>query len=1131
MSTIIVGGNNGTLARSIDGGGTWESLPTLFSGGTVQCLTGESNGVWIAGGLNGALVRSTDNGDSWGAVTSGLSTGDSFVQIATDGAGRWVAVALYDVLLSDDDGATWSRVDGAATPLRGVATNGAGVWIVAGGPTNQMRRSTDGGVTWATVAFGASRTSVAIATNKEGLWVATTVNSAIYRTFTSTDDGATWSESSSSTGFNNGYVVGIAFGTNWIGVGYSDIRFSPDLTGSSSLITKPAGSGFSFNKVCADDGFFVLPSTSGRVLLSDTAGSSFTSTVVLSTGTTVTAAGIAAEGVLVDPEDPIDSKVWLAAGYAGGVPELHRSTDNGVTWVERNIDGWSGHVNALATDDLGRWMAVCNDGGMYRSTDNGRNWIAVDHGLGSGDLLGISSGAWGVWIATGTAGSIYRSLDHGQTWAAVSHGIATVSAAYLYAVESDRDGTWIVVTGNSRILRSADNGATWSDYYHGYTGGAWRQVATDRAGVWVVSGDHNKELRSADSGATWETKDTPLSDLAENQCRAMTTDRAGVWVSAWDGAYIGRSTDNRASLADFTQLSIFYGDFLAMDTDADGVWIVASSAGLLFRSTDNGASWPSATMPAGASYFRKLAYGEFAEVLPIDPPPGSGDGTDPSLEPLVWIAAGANGTVSRSTNNGVTWVAVDALLDDEDVFAACADAEGRIIIGGELGQVRRSTDFGVTWSVVDAGFGDSSIRGIAASWSGVWVVVADGGKIRRSVDNGVTWSAVSTVFDETWSFESVATDGNGVWVVVGRFGDMIRSTNNGLNWSEVDSGFAGDDIRSVATDRGGIWVATGFAGKIRRSTTNGVTWAAPSGAGVLFLRSVAANDGGSWVAVGALGEIMLGADNGATWAASSGSVGGAWMNAVAASPSAWVAGGDAATLYRSDDGGVSWYGVISGLGGEYANAVAFAPNGAVRVASFDVSFTIGAIAGALVDWSALITQETVDGYTAQLIDPDGVGEPLNLRISSWQGTIQSGRASYLQCVVPAADELLDSLIERAGWILSVSRFAKIGGVDFVSEMARAPLGQIQYNKGPSRATVTLSGYATETSFQDFGARTLTGIRQVSSGSGMRVRANIDWVLRPGMTAVANGVPMVARYINYYVSTGESYMDVGDRPGG
>ncbi len=106
-----------------------------------------------------------------------------------------------------------------------------------------------------------------------------------------------------------------------------------------------------------------------------------------------------------------------------------------------------------------------------------------------------------------------------------------------------------------------------------------------------------------------------------------------------------------------------------------------------------------------------------------------------------------------------------------------------------------------------------------------------------------------------------------------------------------------------------------------------------------------------------------------------------------------------------------------------------------------------------------------------------------------------------------------------------------GVIDY--EMARAPIEQRQFDRGPARHTCTLSGYsagfAIDADPPAVYDRALTGVRSISSGSGMRVRCAVDWLLRPGHRAFADGVPFVVDYINYYSPTGfDSYMDVGAR---
>lgn len=185
-------------------------------------------------------------------------------------------------------------------------------------------------------------------------------------------------------------------------------------------------------------------------------------------------------------------------------------------------------------------------------------------------------------------------------------------------------------------------------------------------------------------------------------------------------------------------------------------------------------------------------------------------------------------------------------------------------------------------------------------------------------------------------------------------------------------------------------------------------------------------------------------------------------------------------------------------------------------------------ARAVNDFSSLITDSR--SFYVMEISGDPV---LRIPVSSWQATVQSDRSSYLQAVIPAADDYASEISARLGVSdFSVSRLTYINGVEHKSELARAALETTAYAKGANKSTVTLSGYDVASESGSGGATvTLSGLRTITTSSTgtTRVRCDIDWFLRPGDTAVADGSSFTVKYINYYVpSTGDIYMDVGDR---
>ena len=185
---------------------------------------------------------------------------------------------------------------------------------------------------------------------------------------------------------------------------------------------------------------------------------------------------------------------------------------------------------------------------------------------------------------------------------------------------------------------------------------------------------------------------------------------------------------------------------------------------------------------------------------------------------------------------------------------------------------------------------------------------------------------------------------------------------------------------------------------------------------------------------------------------------------------------------------------------------------------------------ALHEFTRRISPYTSRTYYACEID-DGILPAIRPPISSWQATVQSGRASYAQAVIPAAMNWVDEINARPGATFRIYRgVLHADGTIQESMMASSPVQSVSYQRGSRNATVTISGYSsTEPTGES--VRKLEGVRSVSVSPTLRARAAIDWFIRPGDTAAAEGIDIPVDYINYYCSPQDQYMDVGERGGG
>lgn len=754
--------------------------------------------------------------------------------------------------------------------------------------------------------------------------------------------------------------------------------------------------------------------------------------------------------------------VWVAVGEDG---HWAKSVDNGEVWT-RHIGGFGNVSNttpitAISTDRNGVWVFGFSSGEVCRSTDELLNWVSLPNSFDDttspdNTVSAITNDFKGTWIAcSGDNGHVVRSTDNGLTWNTLppylNLDVSGFEGIRGLFVTTDSKGTWIVGLEGGYVSISSDGGRTWSALDNGLDSGistyeSLTTMTTDGAGVWLVGGNSGRVASAVSdinfrSGRTWLPLPKQLTSPTAGGVEAIGVSLStGVIIVAHDGGYYSRSDDGGLTWSPLPKgLNATSGSSQGkyLGTDDVGNWISISHNGWFSISDDDGLTWTalnqvvgefgpisgatnklgvwisgqSTPSVVGNKFIKSLDNGLTWSVINGISTSSVNDGYTHAMGGSkgtgTLIITHDDGSINRSTDNGVTWSRITDTKLDGPIYSIDSDDGQTWLMATLTGDVSRSSDDGITWTLLPDKLGNGDVvtktiyNGIASDKRGSWLVTRlDDENASISINNGLTWEGVSVSGGQTPSntnYRSPKSDGNGIWIVnVGFAGEMAISTPNlsfrsGLTWSSLvrglNSGSITPNIRSVVTDGNGIWVAGMGNGFASRSTDNGVTWeplvrGLNAGSATQSTLSIATDGDGTWVVGFTGGFASKSTDNGVTWSALPRGLNGGGSTQTIYSiatdgKGTWVAVFTGGYASRSVDNGVTWSPLPRWLdvGSNVSHAYSVATDGnGTWVAGMDGGYASRSTDNG-VTWEPLVRGLNVGGTSSAImsIATDGKG--------------------------------------------------------------------------------------------------------------------------------------------------------------
>jgi photosystem II stability/assembly factor-like uncharacterized protein len=595
-------------------------------------------GLAPSGSFGGTLYRSTDGGNTWSEVS------------ALDG------ISVFDIEFAPEGTAYLGTQD-------------------------SIRKSTDGGLSWAVLDLGIGVNDqvfdVALdPSDSSTLWagIADALGSQPENVIRSTDSGATWS--------NRTPPLQDPISCRGIAVDPSDSNtviavFGGDFGGGEVWVTTDGGDSWM-------DRSAGLPGNPLNAVLYD--------------GTRLLVGG----GLL------------FGSQFVG----LYESPDLGVTWTALHDDTWPILVVediAVDSNDAARIFVAIDGGGVNRTTDGGATWqigIGDSQSLAGRSIRFRPGSSQELFLGTSSL-AVFHSTNSGDIFVQSSEGISELDLFSIDANPLSPDEIAVAFQGlnNGGVLSSLDGGATWQLESAPPTRYSAVRFAPNGTLYAISSGPSTiaqEGLYRRENNGSW----TPLgpdqgplyeSDLdtmrfSLNNSNLILLGGADFGVAGFEGT-IWRSTDAGQSWTKVYELGDFHRitDIEIIEDGTDQNMVAAwnsesgDNIGGALRSTDGGASWfdSSSGLPA---FFR----GPRLCASPSDPQ---------TLLISAWLSFESGG-LFRTTDSGATWSSTGWTGNATVGDVACNPTDDQMLFVTQLSggdAVLRSLDAGATFAPFSSG--------------------------------------------------------------------------------------------------------------------------------------------------------------------------------------------------------------------------------------------------------------------------------------------------------------------------------------------------------------------------------------------------------------------------------------------
>lgn len=477
---ISVGGGNGVIKKSIDGGNTWfdvaNNLGTLWDISFINEETG-----YVCGNI-GVLLRTTNSGENWNSINTFTNNRLWSVNFVNENTG-YVSGSNGLTLKTTNSGTSWiSTIIPNASELRKILFINEDIGFIAA--YSGIYKTTTGGQSWELsfseglgfidlairndTIIGVGNRIIARSVNLGNSWVRTA--SVLNHIFVGVDFIsnskiiAVGQNGSIALSLNSGVTWFETTNNNWLGF-LSSVSFINESTG---VIV-----GGDSESEIGERG----------IIQKTTNGAQNWEIKLINTNTTSV---INFQSVcLLNPDI-----IWI--GTSNGL--ICNSNNGGMNWNTKNVTTFAINKVRFYNQNIG--IITCNSGRLLRTSNSGSNWTTVN--LGSSiSLNDIAFKSESEFFISASSGYVFKSTNGGQSFSQTIIG----NNHDFKAIDVKEN---LIITGgaNGKIYKSIDSGISWSEISIN-TSTTINDIQILNNNTYILCGNGGMIRKTMTGGANW----------------------------------------------------------------------------------------------------------------------------------------------------------------------------------------------------------------------------------------------------------------------------------------------------------------------------------------------------------------------------------------------------------------------------------------------------------------------------------------------------------------------------------------------------------------------------------------------------------------------------------------------------